>query len=173
MYEVIKLEVLKLPKLIAVGKKFRYSYEALDNGDNRLPGFWNMCYEDNAFAPLESQMEYIYNSSHAGIFFDWHSGDSNFSYIVGMLMSEGASIPEGYTAYELAETEIALCWVKCKSLAETRAVPFESTAKAIKDINRSCAGMKWCIDLYHHSRSTIPDNNDEVILDCYIPLDWQ
>ena len=68
MNEVVKLEVIKLPKIIAVGRKFRYSYEALDNGDNRLPGFWNKCYEENVFAPLESQMEYIFDSSHAGTF---------------------------------------------------------------------------------------------------------
>jgi len=171
MDEVINLEVVKLPKLIAVGKKFRYSYEALNNGDNRLPDFWNKCYKESVFAPLESQMEYIFDCSHAGIFFDWHSGDSNFSYIIGMLMKDGVSVPDGYSTHELTESEIALCWVKCKSLAETRAVPFESTAKAIEDIGRGCANMKWCIDLYHPSRSTTPDENGEVILDCYIPLD--
>jgi len=169
--DLFKFEVIKLPKLIAVGKKFRYSYEALDSGDNRLPAFWDECYQENIFAPLEAQTEYVYNSSHAGVFFDWHLGDSNFSYIIGLLMKEGAAVPEGYSLYEIAETDTALCWVKSKSLMETRAVPWGSTEKAIQESGRSCANMKWCADVFHHSRSTTPDANGEVILDCYIPLD--
>jgi hypothetical protein len=72
---------------------------------------------------------------------------------------------------ELAETDAALCWIKSKSLSETRAVPFDSAAKAIREIGRSCVNMKWCIDLYHQSRYAVPDKNGYVILDCYIPLD--
>jgi len=171
MNEVIRLEVIKLPKICIVGKKIRYSDEALNNGDNRLPDFWNKCYEDNIFAPLESQTEHIFESSHAGVFIDWDLGDGDFSYIVGMLMTEDAAIPEGYVMRNLEGNDTALCHVKCKELSETRTVPFESTAKAIQDIGRSFFNIKWCIDLYHHLRSTIPDENGEVILDCYIPLD--
>jgi len=171
MEDLVKFEIIKLPSIYIVGKEIRYSDAALNNGDNRLPGFWEMCYKENAFAPLEAQTEYVLNHSHAGVFLDWYLGDGDFSYIVGMLMKEGVTIPEGYAARELAETDAALCWVKSKSLTETRAVPFESTAKAIKENGRSCANMKWCIDLYHRSRSVIPDENGEVILDCYIPLD--
>lgn len=171
MDELIKFEIIKLPKIYIVGKEIRYSDEALNKGDNRLPGFWDKCYKENTFAPLESQKEYIFDGAHAGVFLDWYAGDGDFSYIVGMLMKEGMSVPEGYFARELAETDAALCWIKCKSITETRTVPFESTAKAIKEIGRDCANMKWCIDLYHRSRSTIPDENGDVILDCYIPLD--
>lgn len=171
MNDLIKCEIIKIPKIIAVGKKFRYSHKALDSGDNRLPEFWNKCYKENIFVPLESQAEYIFKSSHAGIFFDWYLGDDDFSYIVGLLMKEGATVPKGYSAYEIAETDVALCWVKSKALAENRAVPFESTAQAIEESGRSCANMKWCADIFHRSRSTIPDENGDVILDCYIPLD--
>jgi len=171
MDDLVKLEVITLPKIIAVGKKFRYSYDALDNGDNRLPCFWDECYQENIFASLEAQIEHIYDISHAGVFFDWHLGDSNFSYIIGLLMKEGATIPQGYSAYEITETDVAWCWVKSKSLMETRAVSWGSTAKAINENSRSCTNMKWCADLFHPSRSTMPDANGEMILDCYIPLD--
>lgn len=169
--EVVKLEVIKLPKLYIVGKEIRYSDKALNNCDNRLPAFWEKCIKADAFAPLESQTDYIYNNSHAGVFIDWYLGDGGFSHIVGMLMKDGAVVPDGYIVRELAETEVALCWVKCKALTETRSVPFESTEKAIKNIGRDFSGMKWCIDLYDRSRSTTPDENGYVILDCYIPLD--
>lgn len=171
MDELVRFEVVRLPKSYIVGKEIRYSDEALNNGDNRLPAFWDRCYVEDIFAPLESQEKYIFDRSHAGVFLDWYLGDGDFSYIVGMLMKEGVTVPEGYVIRELKETDAALCWVKCRSITETRTVPFESTAKAIKEIGRSCANMQWCIDLYHHSRSTIPDENGDVILDCYIPLD--
>jgi predicted transcriptional regulator YdeE len=171
MDDLVKFEIIKFPKTFIVGKKFRYSYDALDSGDNRLPAFWDICYKDNIFAPLELQTKYIFNSSHTGVFFDWHLGDRDFSYIIGLLMKDKVAVPEGYSIYELNETDVALCWIKCKSLNKNRAVPFESTAKAIEENGRSCNNMKWCIDLYDHSRSTIPDENGYVILDCYVPLD--
>ena len=171
MNEVVKVEVIRLPKLYIIGKEIRYSDEALNKGDNKLPAFWEKCIKENVFTPLESQTDYVYDNSHAGVFLDWYLGDGDFTYIVGMLMKDDVTVPEGYVARELTETDVALCWVKCKALSETRAVPFGSTAKAIKKIGRDFAGMKWCIDLYDCSRSATPDENGYVILDCYIPLD--
>ena len=171
MNELIKSEVARLPKLLIVGKEIRYSDAALNNGDNRLPAFWDKCCEERIFDPLESQAEHLFVASHVGVFLDWYLGDGDFSYIVGMLMKAGAVVPNGYFMRELPETDVAICWIKCKSIAETRTVPFESTAKAIEKMGRSCADMKWCADLYHSLRSTAPDENGDVILDCYIPLD--
>ena len=170
MSDIAKFEIIKLPRLIAVGKKFRYSYEALNSGDNRLPAFWDKCYAENTFAPLESQIEYVFNTSHAGVFFDWRR-DSNFSYIIGLLMKEGATIPSGYSSYDIAASDAAWCWAKSKDLMETRAVSWGSTDKAIQESGRSCANMPWCADLFHPVRSTTPNEHGEVILDCYIPLD--
>ena len=96
MDDLIKFEVVRPPKCLIIGKEIRYSDEALNNGDNRLPACWNECYLDNIFVPLKSQVEYIYNDSHAGGFTDWYLSDGDFSYIVGMLMKEGAAVPEGY-----------------------------------------------------------------------------
>ncbi|MCL2446935.1 MAG: GyrI-like domain-containing protein [Oscillospiraceae bacterium] len=170
MSDIAKFEIIQLPKLIAVGKKFRYSHEALDSGDNRLPSFWAKCYAENIFAPLESQAEHVFNGSHAGVFFDWRR-DSNFSYIIGLLMKESATIPPGYSSYEIAATDVALIWAKSKDLMETRAVPWGSADEAITASGRSCANMPWCADVFHPSRSTTPNENGETILDCYIPLD--
>ena len=171
MNEFVRFDVIKLPKLWIIGKELRYSDAALNHGDNRLPDFWNKCYQEHIFDPLEAQTEYHFEASHAGVFLDWYLGDGDFSYVVGMLMKEGARVPAGYFARALPETDVALCWLKCKSITETRTIPFESTAEAIAKIGRSCANMKWCADLYHSTRSTIPDENGDVIIECYIPLD--
>ena len=171
MSDIAKFEIIKLPRLIAVGKKFRYSYEALNSGDNRLPAFWDKCYAENIFAPLEAQAEYVFNSSHAGVFFDWRQEDKLFSYIIGLLMKEGTTIPPGYSSYEIAATDVALIWANVKDLMETRAAPWDPTGKAIEESGRSCANMPWCADVFHPVRSTTPAENGELILDCYIPLD--
>ena len=50
----------RLPKVYIVGKEIRYSDEALNKGDNRLPGFWEECCMTNIFLPLEAQTAYIH-----------------------------------------------------------------------------------------------------------------
>ena len=171
MNDLVKCEIVRLPKLWIVGEEIRYSDEALNHGDNRLPAFWNTCYEENIFAPLEAQAERLFEDAHAGVFLDWYLDDGDFSHIVGMLMKDTPVVPAGYIVRELPETEAAICWIKCRAIAQTRAVPFEPIAKAIGDMGRSCANMKWCADIYHRIRSVSPDENGEVIVDCCIPLD--
>lgn len=173
MDDLVKFEIVRLPKVYIVGKQLRYSDQALNEGDNRLPGFWDQCCREDLFAPLELQTEYVFNAAPAGVFMDWYLGDGDFTYMVGLLMKEGAAIPPGYSARELEETEAAWCQVRCKSLGDTRSAPFEPAAKAIIDSGRSFANMKWCIDLYHPVRSTAQDENGCVILDCYIPVESQ
>ena len=68
--EVVKIEIIKFPKLYIVGKKLTYNNEALDSGDNRLPAFWDKCIKENIFAPLELQKNYVYHDSPAGVFAD-------------------------------------------------------------------------------------------------------
>lgn len=171
MDDLVKFELIKLPMIYVAGKELRYSDKALNEGDNPLPGFWNKCLEEDIFAPLALQTEKVFNNSPVGVFTDWYLGDGDFTYIVGLLMKEGATVPPGYSSRKLEATEAALCQVKCKSLSDTRTASFESAAKAITQSGRSFANMKWCIDLYHHERSALQDENGYVILDCYIPIE--
>lgn len=171
MEELVRYEVISLPRLLVVGKALRYSDKALNTGDNRLPGFWNSCYNENLFAPLEAQESFIFNCAHAGVFIDWDLGDGDFTYIVGILMRQGVIIPSGYIAKELEECEVLYCWIKSQTLMQTRTASFDPIAEAIAKLGRSCANMRWCADLYHPVRSLTPDEEGKVILDCYVPLD--
>ena len=171
MDELIGIETFHIPALLVVGKELRYSDDALNAGDNRLPAFWDECESTNIFAPLESQPNFVFDPSHAGVFLDWYLGDGDFSHVVGLLMKPGAEIPGGYFVRELPAAEVAHCRIRCKSLLERRAISFEPIASGLASIGRSCADMKWCADLFHPARSVAQDENGYAILDCLIPLD--
>ena len=177
MPKLIKFEIKRLPKLCVVGKQLRYSWEALESGDNRRPGFWDKCYEENIFASLEAQIEYIFDSSHVGVYLDWHLDDKDFTYIVGMLMKPGVTIPEGYVAREIAEVDVAVGWIKGKfaSRGVDRDGPdsengYDLMVKSIKENDRDNSNMKWCMEPYNCPRFTEPDENGDTIVDNYIPL---
>lgn len=172
MHELMKFEIVAQPKVYIVGKELRYSDAALNQGDNRLPGFWDQCCKENSFAPLESQTEFVFDSSYVGVFLNWDLGDGDFSYIVGMLMKEGVTVPDGYFIWELAETDVAVGWVKGKFAGRGGyGSAYDMIAKAIEEHGRSNAGMTWCMERYDHLRFTTPDQYGDVILECYIPLD--
>ena len=173
MDKLVGIEVVKLPALLAVGRELRYSDDALNAGDNRLPAFWDACEREHIFAPLEAQAEFVFDPSHAGVFLDWYLGDGDFSHVVGILMKLGAAIPDGYFVRKLAAAEGARCRVKCKSLLERRAISFDPIAGGLASIGRSCANMKWCADLFHPQRAAETDGDGYAILDCLIPLDEQ
>ena len=162
---LVKFEIIKLPEILVIGKELRYGDDALNNGDNRLPAFWDNCLAEKIFAPLEARAEFIFNVSRAGVFLDWDLGDGDFSYIVGLLMKPGATVPDGYFSRTLPETEAAYCRYGRESVIETRTAPFGPFAEAIKKAGRSCA------DLYDETMSVTPDGGGFVYMDCYIPLD--
>lgn len=167
-----KFEVITLPNVSIVGKKIRYSDAALNGGDNRLPGFWDTCYRENIFAPLESQPEYIFDRSHVGVFLDWYLGDGDFSYIVGMMMKKGVTVPKGYFIRELAETDVAVGWVKGKFPGRGGCGnAYDLIVKALREHGRRNEKMTWCMERYDCLRFTKPDEYGDIILDCYIPLD--
>jgi predicted transcriptional regulator YdeE len=171
MGELIKFEVKKLPGLKLVGKELRYNMEAHMKGDNRIPAFWEKCFEDGTFSLLEKQVDFVYDNSHVGIMMDWDKGDGDFSYIVGMLMKDGVSLPEGYICRDIKETDVAIGWIKGENTADVCSVAHPLTEKAIKENGYKCEQMKWCMELYNCPRFTQPDENGDIVLDYYIPVD--
>jgi len=59
--KLVDFEIKTLPRLWVVGKQIRYSWVALENGDNRLPAFWNQCIDENVFALLEVRMRAFFS----------------------------------------------------------------------------------------------------------------
>jgi predicted transcriptional regulator YdeE len=170
MSELIKFEVVELPKLLLVGKEIRYSMEEQMTGQNRLPAFWGACFAENIFAPLEAQAEQVYDPAYVGVMVDWDRGDGEFSYIVGMLMKEGAAVPEGYQSRELDACRAAVGWIKGVE-AEVYQSAHSLTEHELRGQGYTGEKMRWCMELYNCPRFTQPDENGEIILDYYIPID--
>lgn len=170
MAEFIQLEIKELPSLLVVGKEIRYSMEALMQGDNRLGKLWDTCFAENIFAALEAQPDYVYDSSYVGAMTDWDRGDGDFSYICGMLMREGAQVPQGYRSCKLVATRVAVGWIRGTDTADVCANAHAQTENALKEKGYDCTGMRWSMEVYNCPRFTTPDENGRIILDYYIPI---
>ncbi len=170
MSELIKFEVKRLPGIKLVGKELRYNMEAHMKGDNRIPAFWDKSFSDGIFSLLEEQTDFIFDSAYVGVMIDWDKGDGDFSYIVGMLMKDGVAVPEGYYYKDIEETDVAIGWIKGKDTADVCSSAHSLTEQAIKENGYNCDKMKWSMELYNCPRFTTPDENGDIILDYYIPI---
>lgn len=170
MSELIHFEIKELPALKLVGKELRYSRNALMQGDNRIPGLWDQCYAENAFAVLEAQTDCVFDAAHVGVMIDWDRGDGDFSYICGMLMRDDAVVPEGYVSRMLVPTKAAVSWIRGKDVADVCAKAHELTEQALQAEGYRNDGMSWCMELYNCPRFTTPDEKGQITLDYYIPV---
>lgn len=171
MAKLVKFEVKELPKLCVVGKELRYNMEKHMQGDNRIPAFWEACFANETFSTIEKQVDYVYDPAYIGIMMDWDKGDDDFSYICGMLMKEGVTIPEGFIIRDIEPTKVAIGWIQGKDTADVCSNAHNQTIQVLNSEGYNCDKMKWCMELYNCPRFTTPDENGEIILDYYIPCD--
>jgi len=171
MAELIHFETKELPDLVVIGKEIRYSMEKLMQGDNPLPKFWGTCFEEGIFGALESQAEHVFDDSYVGFMTDWDLGDGDFSYVVGMMMKEGAQIPDGYAVKKLPACKAAVGWIRGDDTADVCSAAHEMTVGALKEKGHQCETMRWSMELYNCPRFTTPDNEGKITLDYYVPVD--
>ncbi len=170
MANLIKFEVVELPKLYLIGKELRYSMELHMKGDNRIGAFWDKCFEENIFATLEKQEQVLFDKAYVGVMIDWDKGDGDFSYICGMLFNEGASVPDGYVMKELDATKAGVSWIQGKNVEDVCMNAHKLTEEAVKENGGNFDNYSWCMELYNCPRFTNPDENGDIILDYYIPV---
>lgn len=137
-------------------------------GDNRIPAFWGTCFSDGTFAILEKQADFIFDGSYAGVMTDWSRGDGNFSYICGIMMKEGVTVPEGFIMHEMDATKVGISWIKGKDTADVCSNAHEFTEQSIREAGLVCDNMPWSMELYNCPRYTTPDENGDIILDYFI-----
>ncbi len=171
MGKLVRFEVQDQPRALVVGKEIRASMEEQAKGNNLLPALWDKCFAENAFAPLEAQADFIIDDAYIGIMLDFGLGDGNFTYIVGMLLKEGATVPESYVSRTLEPCKVAVSWIQGNDTGDVCSAAHELTQKALQEAGHTCERMQWCMELYNCPRFTTPDENGQIILDYYIPLD--
>ncbi len=170
MAKLIKFEVVELPKIYVIGKELRYSMDAHMKGDNRIGALWNQCFAEELFTTLEKQADFIFDPAYVGVMLDWGKGDGDFSYVCGMLFKEGASVPEGCVIKEIDATKAAVSWIQGKDINDICSQAHEMTQKKMREQNLPCDQTTWCMEFYNCPRYTTPDENGEIILDYYIPV---
>jgi len=171
MAEFVNFEVVELPKLHLIGKELRHNMEAIMTGENKIPGFWEECMADNVFKTLEEQADFLYDKAYVGVMMDWERGDGNFSYIVGMLFKDGVKAPEGFIMKELEPTKAAVGWIKGKDVFDVCKDAHQMTEAVLKEKGLNCDKIYWCMEHYDGERFLIPDENGDIILDYYIPVE--
>ena len=171
MGKLVKFDIRDMPDILLVGKDIRHSMAEQMKGNNPLPGFWDKCFTEDVFKALEAQANYVFDDAYVGVMADWATGDGCFSYIVGMLMKPGAQVPSGYICRELKAEKVGIGWIQGKDVSDVCSNAHELTEQRLKSDGHSCANMAWCMELYNCPRFTTPDENGEIILDYYIPLD--
>ncbi|MCL2321753.1 MAG: GyrI-like domain-containing protein [Oscillospiraceae bacterium] len=171
MGKLIKFQVADLPDVLLVGKEIRHSMEEQMKGNNPIPAFWDRCFAEDIFSVFQKQAYSIFKSDYVGVMTDWDKGDGDFSYIIGMLMKPGADVPEGYVSHVIKATKVAIGWIQGKDVADVCMNAHELTEKALEDKGHSCEKMTWSMELYNCPRFTSPDENGQIILDYYIPID--
>jgi predicted transcriptional regulator YdeE len=170
MAELVSFEIKKLPKVLLIGKQIRLNTESFMKGENPIPEFWDEVFAHKYFEQLEAQTDKIYDGSYVGVMLDWMRGDGEFSYVIGMLMMEDATVPDGFVAYPLGDQDVAVGWIKGE-YGDVIGNAHRLTEEALKLHGRNNLNMNWFMELYNCPRYTNPDENGHIILDYYIPLD--
>lgn len=165
MAEVVKFEIVDLPRLYLVGKEVRYHVETPMKDPNRIPSFWQQCFADGTFSTLETQSHLLYDHAYVGLLIDYDLCWGGFSYLCGMLFKEGVTVPEGFSIREIGGEKLGWCRIKGK-VPEIYANPHTLTEKAIQDAGHTPNGWVWKMELHGQH----PDENGDVVLDFVIPL---
>lgn len=169
MAELINFEIKRLQKVVIIGKEIRYDINLMRQGGNPIPAFWGKCFEENIFAQLENQKDFIFNPDYVGLMYDFKRGDGMCSYIIGMLMKEEAKVPEGFKAFVI-DGDVAIGYIKGEEI-DIYMNAHQLTEEAINKAGRSNLNMKWFMELYNCPRWTKVDGDGNRIMDYYIPLD--
>ena len=171
MPTLANFQILYLPPVRVIGREIRYGMDEHMNGNNRLPAFWETCFNNNLFAPLEAIPKSVFDPSYVGLICDWERGDGEFSYVVGMRMIVGTPAPAGYVYYDLNPCKAAIAWITGPSVAEICSSAHEMTLAAGAEHGVRFQNSSWNMELYNCPRFTTPDADGNITLDYIIPVD--
>ncbi len=169
MAKLIQLEIKELGEWCVAGKPIQSQLGMV----NPIPAFWDTCFADGTFAKLEALGEQVLCPDYVGFMTDFKSGDGKFTYIVGMMMKSGFTLPqEGYDGFmvkAVSASTAAIGYIQGSSTPDVCMNAHELTCSAFEEKGYTFEGGDWCMELYNCPRFTAPDENGQIILDYYVP----
>lgn len=146
-----------------VGKR----YGEKDKKDGTYGHLWDEWFNENRFAPLESQIPDPSFVEDGDAYYGMCRilADGTDEYWIGMIMPENTEIPEGYNAFMIPACEAVVNWIYGKEPD----VYFCDCRKEMADLGHEwkplSSGDLLMAERYVCPRFTEPDENGKLILD--------
>ncbi len=149
---LFKKDMIHLSKAILVGKQVTYpvAKQGIKGEDANPPLslLWDECKKDGTFSYLDHQKDSIRLEAHLGLYYDINK-NGNFSYLVGVLMKEDVTVPEGFAGHEIPATDVAVCWYKYKDGDDIWSVAHGTVEKYMTEQGyEGNPESGWCSELY-------------------------
>lgn len=169
-YRIVKCYKEKFPKCRFVGKCYKNS----DRVDGMYGYYWEKWHAENAFEPLERLLtnefraEFPECEGYVGLMKNRDgAGEDYFEYWIGMFLPEGCEVPDGYDYIDIAHEYAGICWIKGNE-NEVFCHEGECYNKLVESgmtVPSESDGGCYMFERYNCPRFTVPDKNNEVILD--------
>lgn len=159
--EIIKVYKEHLPSLRLIGKRYTDS----DRINGNFGAKWGEWFGNNWFGDIEKLDPLPENSdAYLGVM---RCLNNKFEYWIGMFFSAGTQIPEGYSYIDIAEGDIATCWIYGnESNGELYGIePHNKCMGKIAEQGWALQDNPWFFERYNCPRFTTPDEKGNVILD--------
>ncbi|MBO0453240.1 GyrI-like domain-containing protein [Candidatus Enterococcus murrayae] len=106
MANLVKTDIITIPDAMIVG------YEVVNGvGQNQVPALWEKIFQENLLAqlPIEQAILDLY----IGWMGEYLKDSGTFTYIAGLLMPTGYSIPEDFSYRRIASCQVGLGTINC------------------------------------------------------------
>ena len=174
MVEIIKVYKQSVDALKFIGKKYDNANRV--NGTFKVKIKWDEWVENGWFETIKSKIsrnpDDTYEDGGVYVGLMCNRRDEPFQYWIGMFVPENTEVPEGFDYIDFPKSELGVCWVYGKKeyvyINEGISI-FEQCKERLEkegmyhvhDKDNTC----WAFERYACSRSKIPDEKGNIILD--------
>lgn len=167
MWEITKTYAESVPAMRFIG----ICYSDADRVNGGFGVKWGEWFQNNRFEPLLKLTTEAFKESYPDAddsigFMRWKEGEP-FQYWIGMFVSAGTPVPEGYDYVDLPAARLGVCWLHGPELELFANEPkcAEKLASEGYEVIQDTSGAWVFFERYGCPRFTTPDADGNVILD--------
>ena len=173
--KLARFEVVSFPKARVIGKSVPVK---LDVGidDPTITDLLESMTNDGSFDFLGNLPDRITdNPDTVGWMGDYHPGDTQYTYLAGVLVKPDSTIPDGFVSRDIAQCQMAIAWLQETDGDEGGDIfvdASEHMKKAMKENGYEYDGSNGLFEMeyYSYDRFRVPkERGERVILDFYSP----